>query len=98
MARCFAETAVIGVHAHYERPSLRPRRPDDRRAVTGTQIDDRPLVAGDQPIELADVDLGKLTSDGDAHGSMIAHVGPPDDDDCGIVGLTAPAAQNSVSK
>jgi hypothetical protein len=37
------------------------------RTITGTQVDDRPRVGGDQQFDLADVELGELASNDAAH-------------------------------
>jgi hypothetical protein len=67
--RRLAQAARIRVDTHDQRLWLGPGEPRHRSTVAGTQVDDRPLIAGDQQVDLADVDFREPTSDGDAHGS-----------------------------
>jgi hypothetical protein len=67
--RRLAQAARISVDTDDQRLWMGPGKPGHRPTVTGAQIHDRPLVAGDQLVDLADVDFGEPTSDGDAHGA-----------------------------
>ncbi len=46
-------------------------KPEDGRAVARAKIDDRPLVTGDQPVDLADVDVREPPSHNHAHRPII---------------------------
>ena len=63
----FAQPAGVGVYANRENARIVAGGPKHGRAITGTQVDDRPRVGGDQQVDLADVELGELTSNDAAH-------------------------------
>jgi len=46
-------------------------KPEDGRAVARAKIDDCPLVTGDQPVELADVDVREPPSHNHAHRTIV---------------------------
>jgi hypothetical protein len=56
------------VDADHERGRLAPGAGQDGPPVTGTQVDDDPVGAGDPGSELADVHLVDASADDAAHG------------------------------
>jgi hypothetical protein len=74
--RRFAQAAGVGVDANRENAWIVPGCPKDGRAITGPKINDRPGVAGDQEVELADIDFAELTSNADAHHRGIVALRP----------------------
>ena len=61
----------VGVNTDDERSRLRLGERQRRSTVTGTEIDDHPLVAGDQIRDLPDVDLDEAASNNCTHGPML---------------------------
>jgi hypothetical protein len=57
----------LGVNAYRQTGRFTSRGRQDRGAVT--QVEQRPSVAGDQLVELADVHLSQLTSGDHTHAS-----------------------------
>jgi hypothetical protein len=63
-----------GVDTNRQNLRARARQLDYRGTVASAQIQDRPRVAADQLVELADVDLAQMVASDHAHwASIIAH-------------------------
>ena len=61
----------VGVDTDDERSRLRLGERQRRSTVTGTEIDDHPLVAGDQIGDLPDVDLDEAASNDRTHAAIL---------------------------
>ena len=62
----------VGIDADDEGPRGPRRATEDGPPVSGSEIDDHPLVAGDQAGDLADVHVRDAAADERAHRAMIA--------------------------
>jgi hypothetical protein len=72
-----AHGAGVGIDANDQCPRVGPRDPHDGIPVAGSQIDNRPLVAGRQLQELADVHLVEAPADHAPHGVDDSATAPP---------------------
>jgi hypothetical protein len=66
--RSLLEPARVGINTDDQGRRPGPRQPHHSGTVACTQVDDRLLVAANQLVELADVELGQLASGADSHG------------------------------
>jgi hypothetical protein len=70
-SRRFHQTGSAGIDADCQSFRIRSRKPDYCPAVARAKVEDRPRVAVDQLVELADVELAQLTASNHAHGTWI---------------------------